>query len=376
MNRKILIQMTAPTVLIGLVLFTACLASVWYINHLQTNLASILSKNVTSQQAAQELEIEVRRLRFHSFLYVIDPSPERLTPIADDHKRFEAALDIARQSAATAEEKHYVDDIETGYRIYRRDIEHLLAAEEPPGGTVKAVGGMLMQNTPLALAASAYIFQIIPDLRHASRKDLALLADRHPVQQIVTPSQKLLLANKEMMQKTSDDSLRFTRQANMMMILLGLLAPAAGVLAGYGFARALSHSIYRLGVRVRDMTNRLDQDVASVSIVADGDIQGLDRELEQIVRRVEEVTERQQQHQRELLRAEQLSAVGQLAASVAHEVRNPLVAVKILVEMALQSENRKPLSLADLRVVHREITRLEHTVQGFLDFARPSGPAA
>src|SRR5262249_46518976 len=57
-----------------------------------------------------------------------------------------------------------------------------------------------------------------------------------------------------------------------------------------------------------------------------------------------------------------------------HEVRNPLTAVKMLVEVALRSDNRKPLSLDDLRVIHREIARLEQTIQGLLDFARLPAP--
>src|SRR5262249_17223679 len=72
--------------------------------------------------------------------------------------------------------------------------------------------------------------------------------------------------------------------------------------------------------------------------------------------------------------AEQLSAVGQLAAGVAHEVRNPLTAVKLLVESALRSNNRKPLTVEDLRVIHGEVARPEQTVQGFLAFARPPAP--
>ena len=86
------------------------------------------------------------------------------------------------------------------------------------------------------------------------------------------------------------------------------------------------------------------------------------------------MAERLQRHQREMLRAEQLSAVGQLAASVAHEVRNPLTAVKMLVEAALRVRDAKPLTSEDLRVIHREVERLEQTVQDFLDFARLPAP--
>ncbi len=339
MNRKILFQVATPAVVIGLLLFGACLASAWYIQRLQANLARILSENVASQEAARQLEIEVRRLRFHSFLYLVDPTPERREPIEQDHARFEEALRRVRE-AATSEERPRVEAIEEGYRRYHAEIDQLLAA----------------------------------GARDASRAGLARLADAHPVRYVTEPSQELLRLNKEMMERTSEESLQVSRQAQRSMILLGLVGPAGGVLAGYGFARALSRSISRLSVRVRDMATRLDQDVASVSLEADGDLRGLDQQLDYVVRRVEEVTERQQRHQREMLRAEQLSAVGQLAASVAHEVRNPLTAVKMLVEVALRAHNRKPLGLDDLQVIHREVARLEQTVQGLLDFARPPAP--
>jgi signal transduction histidine kinase len=89
---------------------------------------------------------------------------------------------------------------------------------------------------------------------------------------------------------------------------------------------------------------------------------------------VTEVAERLQQHQQEALRAQQLSAVGQLAASVAHEVRNPLTSIKMLVESALRSRNARPLTIEDLQVIHGEVVRLEQTVQSFLDFARLPTP--
>ena len=110
----------------------------------------------------------------------------------------------------------------------------------------------------------------------------------------------------------------------------------------------------------------LDRDIAAINIQADGDMQSLDRQLQHVVERVEDVTERFQRQQREMLRAEQLSAVGQLAASVAHEVRNPLTSVKMLVEAALRACNPKPLTADDLKVISRGPGRLAATAVRWL----------
>jgi two-component system sensor histidine kinase HydH len=63
--------------------------------------------------------------------------------------------------------------------------------------------------------------------------------------------------------------------------------------------------------------------------------------------------------------------VGQLAASVAHEIRNPLTSIKILVDIARRPEAPLSLTGEDLDVIHEEIGKLEQTVQTLLDYARP-----
>jgi signal transduction histidine kinase len=120
------------------------------------------------------------------------------------------------------------------------------------------------------------------------------------------------------------------------------------------------------------MARHLDRKVASLTLPAGGgDLQQLDQQLQHVVRRIEDAAQNIQRQQQEMLRAEQLSAVGQLAASVAHEVRNPLTSVKLLVEAAHRTRDRRPLTDEDLGVIYQEIERLEQTVQSFLDFARP-----
>jgi signal transduction histidine kinase len=389
MNRKLLIQVTAPTVIIGLLLFLACVVGAWHIARLQRDMARLLSEEVVSLQAAQDLEIAVRQLRFHSFLNLLDPLHARPEPIEKSKQSFESALANVRSTARGAKEQKYVQEIEKGYQRYKEELK-LLPAEirrwRRPGKLYLGPTHLIMQSLGAQAASPAGaslgpLTQRLAALGIMESDPFALnlhqLVDAHPIQLVVKPCENLSSVTKEMMKETVQESNEVSQLVRLVMIVLGLIGPVSGLMSGYGIARGLSRSIYQLSVRVQGMAQRLDQDVASVSVAADGDIQNLDKQLQHVVERVEEVAQRVQQHQREMLRAEQLSAVGQLAASVAHEVRNPLTSVKLLVEAALRprrSEHAAQLSDEDLQVIHREVVRLEQTVQNFLDFARPPTP--
>jgi two-component system sensor histidine kinase PilS (NtrC family) len=75
----------------------------------------------------------------------------------------------------------------------------------------------------------------------------------------------------------------------------------------------------------------------------------------------------------QVLQAEKMAAVGQLAAGIAHEIRNPLAGISGSVEMLSQqfsSEDDKKLG----KIILREIDRLNRLISEFLDFAKPEKP--
>src|SRR3954451_16251974 len=123
MSRKLLLQVTAPAVLIGLATVAGCVASLWSIHRLQANLNSILAGNVTSLEAAGELEVKLRQMRFHTFLYVLDPAPARRELIAEDERGFEDALAVARRSATRPDEERLVAAIADEYTRYRAGLD-------------------------------------------------------------------------------------------------------------------------------------------------------------------------------------------------------------------------------------------------------------
>jgi PAS domain S-box-containing protein len=73
----------------------------------------------------------------------------------------------------------------------------------------------------------------------------------------------------------------------------------------------------------------------------------------------------------EALRAQQMTTLAQLATGVAHEIRNPLTSIKMLIQVNRDKFAHEGLPTDDLELVEHEIRRMERSVNSLLDYARP-----
>ncbi len=156
---------------------------------------------------------------------------------------------------------------------------------------------------------------------------------------------------------------------------LGEIVAATGSVAqgdlSHRIAMRRTDEIGRLAASFNQMTFSLQQ--------AHADLRALNESLEH---QVEERTTALRSAQAQLIQSEKMSSLGKLAASVAHEINNPLAGIltyaKLLIRMHEEGEftdGMRETCARNLRLVQRETERCSAIVRNLLDFARQRPPS-
>ena len=117
----------------------------------------------------------------------------------------------------------------------------------------------------------------------------------------------------------------------------------------------------------QELNEKLEQNVAQLEETAvklEETQAALKKERDNLKEEVKRKTE-------ELLKKEKLSAIGELAARIAHDMRNPLSIIKNTVEMLkLEQKPKNSKSLTQWARLERAIYRISHQVEDVLDFIK------
>ncbi|MBF8260431.1 MAG: hypothetical protein HW377_2805, partial [Actinobacteria bacterium] len=77
---------------------------------------------------------------------------------------------------------------------------------------------------------------------------------------------------------------------------------------------------------------------------------------------------------RKMRRTEQMVVVGELAAGLAHEIKNPMAGIKVAMSVLSEEAYITPEDKSVLQKVVAEITQLDGLMKSFLNFAKPQKP--
>ncbi len=166
-------------------------------------------------------------------------------------------------------------------------------------------------------------------------------------------------------------SLRFARsifrpfermEATMRRVEAGDMQSRVGPVAGGDEIALLARHFDQLLDVIDDNTRALQRGNAE-----------LDAKVAQRTRALEARTAELQAAQSQLLRSEKLAAVGQLTASIAHEVNNPIAVMQGNLDLLRQQLDDDALSSvrSELQLLDEQVDRMRLIVTQLLQFARP-----
>jgi signal transduction histidine kinase len=109
-----------------------------------------------------------------------------------------------------------------------------------------------------------------------------------------------------------------------------------------------------------DLSERIDEPkIAELAL--------LSREINRLAENLETNLARQNELEKNLAQTEKLAALGRVASGVAHEIRNPLAAMKLKIQMAARNDFDKSKLEKTFAVLNEEIARLDRLISKMLD---------
>jgi len=357
MAHRVAWNIATPMISLGVFLLGVGILAAWNVHEQQQTSSELVLREVNGMLAIDELNVAMREIRYQLNLFLRTHDANYLKTVSNLNAETNGLVARAKVLARTSREKEVLAVMEEGY------IEFFKQFAMASGPLINQTLDEASQNDqPLFVEVSPKQGQILAELAE------------HLTKKVLQPLRECLAVNQQVVELTNRASQETARHLKIGFVLLGLCGASAGILLGTGVARAVSRSIIQLDISVRDAAGRLADVVAPVTFANMGDLAGLETSLRKVQNNISEVVQRLQKRETELLRSEQLALVGQLAAGLAHEIRNPLMPMKTLVQAALAKGDEAGLKGRSLIIINDEISRMERSLQVFLDFARPPEP--
>lgn len=319
--------------LLALVSSGAALLTAWQVGELMEGAAE---KSLPNVRAAEGLELALLEQQGWVLSYTLEPGKrDWLTQLEARKPPFERWLNEAESSVRTADERSVLAKLRRAYHRYddaRNEVVRMFGA------------GKVEEARDLVMGDASRLYEEVYSLC----KDY-IAANMRSIEE----------ANTQAKRRIRNDTLLVAASVGLTLVLgsglfwlfySGVLRPLRAMLAeAQGFTRL----------------------VAGEAIPSDDEPRAVGAYLRLLMSDVTDARTTLAQSRERMVQAEKLASVGKLAASVAHEIRNPLTSIKMWLFWLRNSTHPGPDAREGFDTVAREIDRLEHVVRNFLEFTRP-----
>lgn len=296
-----------------------------------------ISENLPSVLAAEELEIAVLEQRGFVSSYLLDGGNRKwLSELRERERNFSRWLSYAHDTAHTAEERSILKQLEEICRQYDAKRDEVVGLYDR--GEVAAAEKLLL-NDVNDLYGQAYGL-----------------------------CENYIAANQRYVDKAVADARSQLRWVSLAVGACVLLTVGLGLALLWLFFYGV---LFPLRAMVADASGFAGEISSEQKGLPTDELRAVGIYLRNLMSDVADTRTTLERSRNELRDAEKLASVGKLAASVAHEIRNPLTAIKMWL-FSIQKEvgGREALN-AKFEIVSEEIRRLESVVRSFLEFSRP-----
>jgi signal transduction histidine kinase len=235
-------------------------------------------------------------------------------------------------------------------------------AELPPDERHLADGVRAIEDQIRAVAARVF------RLHDAGQRDSASLVARQELVERLQPT--LAAVNREIYRQARELSVQrayaeveaIVETERRMLWAVIALALAAGLAASWIIARGLARPLTELR--------------RAMAVVGAGDLEHAitprsHDEIGELARAFARMTEQLRQSRAQLVQSEKLASIGEMAAAVAHGLRNPLASLRAAAQLARHRVD-SPAAREQLDAIVEQVDRLDQRIAHLLAFSRPA----